>query len=362
MTKVAILTSSIRTGDAVSNDVFGMMRALEKRRHEVRIYAEGWTFEEPRVWLASKIAQFVRSPDDVLIYHYSAGWEAGLELLRELPCRTVVKYHNVTPPEFFAGISEPHVYMSRSGRQQLKDIAGVACDVYLADSPYNARELLAEGVAAARLFVVPPFHHADRFSSLLADFDVLDSYRDDYANVLMVGRVSPNKGHVALIEAFASYRYRYNSRSRLLIVGGEEVSFRDYSAHLRELIDLLWLQQAVVFTGEVSDAELKSYYLVSHVFATASEHEGFCVPLVEAMAMNVPIVAYSSSAIPETVGDAGLVWRERDPLLLAESINTFVKDEAIATALARMGQRRYVQLFTNERIEAQFMKALDNLL
>jgi len=98
------------------------------------------------------------------------------------------------------------------------------------------------------------------------------------------------------------------------------------------------------------------------VFATASEHEGFCVPLVEAMAMNVPIVAYSSSAIPETVGDAGLVWRERDPLLLAESINTFVKDEAAAATLGRIGRRRYEQFFTNERIEAQFMKALNGTL
>ncbi|HVF28302.1 MAG TPA: glycosyltransferase family 4 protein [Pyrinomonadaceae bacterium] len=362
MTKVAILTSSITTGDAVSNDVFGMMRALEKRRHEVRIYAEGWTFEEPRVWLASKIAQFIRSPDDVLIYHYSVGWEVGLELLRELPCRTVVKYHNVTPPEFFVGFSEPHVYMSRSGRRQLKDIAHAACDVYLADSPYNARELRAEGVAAERLSVVPPFHHIDRLRSGPTDPEVLNALRDGKTNVLMVGRVSPNKGHVALIEAFANYYYNYNSHSRLLIVGREDRGFSTYSSLLREIVARLKLRDAVVFTGAVSEAALKSYYLASHVFVTASEHEGFCVPLVEAMAMNVPIVAYSSSAIPETVGDAGLVWRERDSLLLAESINTLVKDEAIATALARTGQRRYEQFFTNDRIEAEFVKAVESLL
>jgi glycosyltransferase involved in cell wall biosynthesis len=273
-----------------------------------------------------------------------------------------IKYHNITPPDFFAGISPAFEQRCLSGRKQMQEMARAGHALYLADSVYNLKELLAEGVEKSNAFVVPPFHHVDRFSSSPADFDVLDAYRDDYANILNVGRVSPNKGHVALIEAFASYRYRYNSRARLLIVGAEEESFRGYSARLRELISLLWLQEAVVFAGEVSEAALKSYYLVAHVFVTASEHEGFCVPLVEAMAMNVPIVACASSAIPETVGDAGLVWRERDSLLLAESINTLVKDEATATALARMGRRRYEQLFTDERIEAEFMKALESLL
>ena len=362
MTRIAILTPTVTTGDAVSNDALTMRRVLAARGHDAQIYAEGWTVTEPAIRSIFDFGSFTGDGAHLLIYHHSIGWDAGFEELRSARCKVAIKYHNITPPEFFAGISPAFEQRCRNGKKQMQEMARAGHALYLADSAYNLKELLAEGVEKSNAFVVPPFHHADRFSSLLADFDVLDSYRDDYANVLMVGRVSPNKGHVALIEAFASYRYRYNSRSRLLIVGGEEVSFRDYSAHLRELIDLLWLQQAVVFTGEVSDAELKSYYLVSHVFATASEHEGFCVPLVEAMAMNVPIVAYSSSAIPETVGDAGLVWRERDPLLLAESINTFVKDEAAAATLVRIGRRRYEQFFTNERIEAQFMKALNGTL
>ncbi len=362
MTRIALLTPTITTGDAVSNDIFGMKRVLEKHGHEVRIYSEGWTFTDPKVWPASKLRRYLRSSSDVLIYHYSMGWDVGLDLLRDSPSQTVIRYHNVTPPDFFAGISEAHALMCCAGREQLRELAGASCDLYLSASAYNMRELLAEGVDESRSFVMPPFHHVDRLHTIEADAAILSAYRDGRSNVLTVGRVSPNKGHVALLEAFANYFHCCNSNARLLIVGKEDAGLSIYSAVLREAVSTLNLGDAVVFTGSVSEAELKSYYLVSHVFATASEHEGFCVPLVEAMAMNVPIVAYSSSAIPETVGDAGLVWRERDPLLLAESINTFVKDEAIATALARMGQRRYVQLFTNERIEAEFMKALDNLL
>ncbi len=112
----------------------------------------------------------------------------------------------------------------------------------------------------------------------------------------------------------------------------------------------------------MSESALKSYYLVAHVFATMSEHEGFCVPLVEAMAMKVPIVAYASSAIPETVGDAGLVWRERDPLLFAESFDALVGNEAASVALARKGRHRYECIFPNGRIETEFMKAVSEFL
>ncbi|MCA1557891.1 MAG: glycosyltransferase family 4 protein, partial [Acidobacteria bacterium] len=171
-----------------------------------------------------------------------------------------------------------------------------------------------------------------------------------------------NKGHAALIEAFALYHHQYNQESRLFIVGKEDRRLSSYSAHLRERVRRLSLQDAVVFTGEVTDQELKAYYLLSNLFMIASEHEGFCVPLVEAMAMKLPVVAYGSSAIPQTAGGAGLVWQERDPRLLAESANFLIKDEALLAAMGLMGLRRYEQHFTNEKIEAEFLKALSRLV
>jgi glycosyltransferase involved in cell wall biosynthesis len=122
------------------------------------------------------------------------------------------------------------------------------------------------------------------------------------------------------------------------------------------------LERAVVFTGGVTDEALKAYYTVAGAFVITSEHEGFCVPLVEAMAMKLPIMAYASSAIPGTVADAGLVWEKRDPYLLAESLDLIVKDERVSVALGMKGRRRYEEKFTNERIEAEFLTALDGLL
>ena len=230
-----------------------------------------------------------------------------------------------------------------------------------ADSEYNRQDLLNQGVPAEKCFVVPPFHHTDRLRAITSNLEVLDEYRDGKTNILMVGRISPNKGHPSLIEAFAAYHHDYNRDSRLLIVGKEEEAFKVYSKRLREITAFLLAEDAVLFTGEASNSELKAYYLLANVFAIASEHEGFCVPLVEAMAMKVPIVAYASTAIPATVGGAGVVLKERRPRLMAEAINRIVSDESLTVAFGMKGWQRYERHFTNEKIAKELLKALGNL-
>jgi glycosyltransferase involved in cell wall biosynthesis len=148
----------------------------------------------------------------------------------------------------------------------------------------------------------------------------------------------------------------------LLIVGKEETRLNNYSSLLREMVRRLGLQGHVVFTGGVSDQALKAYYLASRAFMITSEHEGFCVPLVEAMALRLPIVAYAASAIPDTVDDVGLVWEEHNPYLLAESIHSIVANKSISQALSEKGWRRYQEHFTNQRIETSFLNALGTLI
>jgi len=164
-----------------------------------------------------------------------------------------------------------------------------------------------------------------------------------------------------LIEVFAHYHYDYNNNSRLIIVGKGGEGFSPYSKLLQRVVQQLDLTKGVVFTGGVSDEELKAYYLVADAFVTVSEHEGFCVPLVEAMSMKLPITAYASTAIPETVGDAGIVWTERNPILIAESIDRFVRDKTVRDALGRRGYRRYESMFTNEKAEHIFLRAMSKL-
>ena len=361
MSRIALLTPLIMNADAISNDLYGMQQVLAEQGHDVRLFAQNSLTTEHEIGPATEIKNFLASRDDLLIYHYSMGWDFGLDLVRELKCRTAIKYHNITPPEYFAGYSKDYENVCRHGRLQIKDIAQANCDLYLSDSEYNSWELLLEGVDKSKSFVVPPFHQVDNLNRVAPDEAVLDSYVNGKTNILMVGRVAPNKGHATLIRALAIYRAEYDPDAQLLIVGRVPDQLETYAETLQQLIQRLNLNDAVIFTGGVSDEQLKAYYLAADFFMLASEHEGFCVPLVEAMAMKVPIITCASSAVPSTVGKAGLVWKERSPYLLAESVNFLANDEAVCAALGVMGRRRYERSFTNEMIATTFLAALGSI-
>lgn len=358
MTRIAILTPTLISADAVSNDVLAMQRVLTARGHEVALFADNTNVTDEEVRKPEAVKSFVRTRDDVLIYHHSIGWERGVDVLRNASGRKVIKYHNVTPPKFFAGVSDEHESLCRRGREQLKDIVACRPDLYLSASAFNKLDLLNAGSDERKTFVVAPFNHVDKLQAGEADLELLDNYNDGATNLITVGGVRPNKGHAALIEAFATYYYHFNGRARLFIVGSENPAFNGYTRRLRNLIDSWALDSRVVFTGQVSDRTLKAYYLLAHALLMTSEHEGFCVPLVEAMALKVPIVAYASTAIPETAADAALVWEERDPFFLAQSIDCLLTSDDTRMALTSRAYDRYEQTFSNHLIEQQFLDTL----
>jgi glycosyltransferase involved in cell wall biosynthesis len=363
MSRIAVVTPHVTIGDAVCNDVFGMHEVLTGKGHDARVYAADWSDDSRvKVWSISEIGRFLKSQEDVLIYHHSMGWATGAEILRDLPCRKVIKYHNVTPPEFFVGWSDEYEGVCREGRNQIAEIAAGNYDAYLSDSDFNKAELVNFGAPESKSFTVPPFHQVDRLMDTEPDFQIVDKYRDGKTTLLMVGSLFPNKGYDSLLESFATYYHYYNQNSRLIIVGKKSESLRDYFAHLIHLKNTLKVDDDVVFAGQVSDQMLKSYYLMADVFVTASEHEGFCVPLIESMAMRLPIVAFAAAAIPETAASAGLIWPERNPNLWAESINTLMEHEPIRDGLGQQGRRRYESLFTNERVSQQFLNSMGAVL
>ena len=358
MTRVGILSPSLTTADAVSNDAVGMFDVLIHRGHDVRLFCETHSLPHARIFDVAKVESFLKAPDDILIYHYARGWDHGLELLQKLTCRRVIKYHNVTPARYFAGFNSTDQQICEVGRKQLVDVIAAQCDLYLSASTFSMQELLELGADPSKTFVVPPFHHIDRLAQITADPQTLRRNSKPCAHVLAVGRVAPHKGLLQLIEVFAHYYHGCNTKSRLIIVGKGGEGFSPYSRLLHRAVDKLNLSDAVVFTGGVSDEILKAYYQLADAFVTTSEHEGFCVPLVEAMSMRLPIAAYAAAAIPETLGDAGIVWKDRDPLLMAETINVFLKDSAVRSALTERGRQRYEAMFSNEKIESTFLQAM----
>jgi glycosyltransferase involved in cell wall biosynthesis len=240
-------------------------------------------------------------------------------------------------------------------------LAQANCEAYLSDSDFNQHELLELGVPERLCAVVPPLHLIDRLRDVEPDANVLDACNDSCTNLLFVGRLAPNKGHAALIDAFAVYHRHYDRNSRLLLVGKEDSRLGDYVHMLRERVRQRGVQGSVVFAPAPSDSVLKAYYASADLFVIASEHEGFCVPLIEAMALGLPVAGFRSTAIGDTVGNAGVLWDERSDWLLAESIASLQRESPAYEELRHRGRNRYQTMFTNECIEERFWAALARL-
>lgn len=362
MSRVAIASPAILPGDAIGRDVLHMGRILREQGHQVELFCTTWGKPQPRNGRDVHIRDFLgNDPSALLILHHAIGWPHAVPLIASAKCRRAVKYHNVTPAHFYDGLDADYAELCRQGREQLREIVAHRCDLYLADSPFNLKDLHELGAEPHRCTVVPPFNDLENLLSLTPDAEILRDYGDGRTNLLFVGRRAPNKGHRFLLDAFAVYHRHYNSNSRLVLIGRGEPKQEKYTQSLREQVWRLGLHGHVVFVDGVSDAELKAFYQCASVYVLASEYEGFCVPLVEAMALGVPIVAYGAGAVPQTVGDAALVWDELDPLLLAQSIAVMVGDTAVRRQMIERGWRRYQERFTNQRLELEFLRALQSL-
>jgi glycosyltransferase involved in cell wall biosynthesis len=362
MKSIAICTPDISYGDAVSNDVFGMYNVLKEQNFNAGMFAEIIHTSADNVKNIEHISDFIKKSDDLLIYHLSTEWVKGLDMLRNLDCVKIIKYHNITPPDFFYNFSSDHVANCSGGLEQLGVIANLDLDMYLNDSLFNMNEIISKGADALKCHVVPPFNNVERINELKPDFDILKKYNDGNVNILSVGRIAPNKGFEKLIEAFAFYKEHFNPKSRLIIVGNKQPSLSAYVKYLDNKVSLLNLQDCVLFTGKVNDEELKSYYLVSKIFALTSYHEGFCVPLVEAMSMKIPVVVYNSSAVSDTVGGAGIVWDDLDTDLFASTFDEIISNEDAYYFLGETGRRRYLNNFTGEIIRNKFLSLICEFL
>ncbi len=355
--KVALLAPSLVAHDAVGTDVLEMAAALRRAGVEVRLYADHSQGVVEGVHAPAALERWLGARD-VVIYHYSIGWPRVETQLAALNCRRVLRYHNVTPPEFFQGWSRDHVRSCAAGRASIASLATAGFDLALACSAYNLAELVQAGLPAERGRVLAPFHRCEALLDQSADAGLLDRYGDGRRNLLMLGRVAPNKGHAALFDAFACYRRHYDADARLLVVGKHDRRLARYSRHLRERCAALGIAEQVHFLDNIDDARLKACWLVADALLMLSEHEGFCVPLVEAMALGVPVVARDRSAIGETLGDAGLLWQESDPRLYAASLARLARDADAAQTLRLAGRARYREHFAPAVLAARLQAAL----
>jgi glycosyltransferase involved in cell wall biosynthesis len=285
VTAVHQVLATLGYGDAIGHEVLGIQRVLREAGYQSDIFVET---ADPRLEPLTRDYRDLldaSAPGNLLIHHFSIFSRAS-RIAYALPDRMALVYHNITPPEYFIGIHEDLVELCFKGRRELTAYPE-RCVLALGDSEFNRRELEALGFSPTGVLpVVPGFDHLD----VDADPFVAGQFDDEYTNLLFVGRVIPNKRIEDLIRFFSAYRNTFNRRSRLLIVGSYG-GFDKYLAALHHLTQRLDISADVHFVGQVSNEELTAYYDVADIYLCASEHEGFCVPLVEAFYKRIPVVA-----------------------------------------------------------------------
>jgi glycosyltransferase involved in cell wall biosynthesis len=275
----------------------------------------------------------VSSPRTVCLFHFSIG-SAASRLIHRAPDRLVSVYHNITPGEWFLGF-HPHLAgLCYHGRRELAAFAA-RTELGLADSEFNRREL--ERAGFARTAVLPIVQ--DLSAPAPAAPVSRHMWDDGRVNLLFVGRIIPNKKIDDIIRAFAVYQRHLQPGSRLLLVGDYRGHER-YFDRLQEMVRALDVQE-VVFTGHVDDDDLRACYAAADLFLCLSEHEGYCVPLVEAMESSLPVVAYDAGAVAETLRGAGLLLREKDPAAVAEVVHAVLTRPELRASILE-GQRRVV--------------------
>jgi glycosyltransferase involved in cell wall biosynthesis len=325
--------------DAIGMHTLRLQRLLREAGYESDIYAR---FKHDEVKHAAyDLDDFTqrnpRRDDTWALYHFSIG-DPMVDALRGFGIPIALDYHNITETRFFLRWDPAAAITMFDGRRQL---ASLVTDVNfsLADSSFNESELRELGFN--RTAVAP----------ILIDFADLDTPPDPSVarardqrraggghDWLCVGRIAPNKCQHDVIAAFAAYRRLYDRQARLTLVGGKAAP--SYSRALETMCRELGVADAVTFADVVTHEKLLAYYRTSDVFVLLSEHEGFNVPVLEAMHFGMPVVAYAACAVPETVGAGGLLLDEKEPVLVATAVRETLSSEATRSALVAAGRTR----------------------
>jgi L-malate glycosyltransferase len=311
------VVGALHPGDAVGNEAFAIRRHLRAAGLESEIFA-GWV--DPRLDPEARPLGEFRSaggPDTVCLYHFSPGSPAGCVALAAAG-PLVLDYHNVTPARFFLGYSSEAARLATRAGGELRELA-TRTALALAKSTFSLGDLGEAGFP--RVARLPFVHEPDRAVASSPVFRRL--YSDGRTHVLSVGRLAPNKRVEDLLRAFAVLQRRMIPSSRLLLVG--DTGLGAYVRALETLARDLRLRD-VVFCGHVEQDELRAAYDLADVYVSSSEHEGYGVPLVEAMLAGVPVVARDAGAVAETLGGAGVLVRDPHPELVAGLVEKVVRD------------------------------------
>jgi glycosyltransferase involved in cell wall biosynthesis len=341
-------------GDAIGDSARRVRDLLRHMGHESELYA--LTIDDELRHDVRPFGESAAKRGDLTIFHYALP-SPMTAAFASLDSGRILQYHNVTPASFFAPYDPSLFRLASLGRQELATLAG-RVELALGDSEYNRRELESLGFAPTGVFpIAVDTARVTRRARRPALEEILD---DGLVNFLFVGRIAPNKkieDHIRLAEHYKRYVDAYY---RFIFVGRCDVVPRYYSMVRALMTEYRLLNDRFLFTGPVPDEELAVYYRHAAVYVSLSEHEGFCVPLVEAMATDVPILAYSAAAVSDTLGGAGVQFAPKDLELAAELLGALAFDDDLRAGVIA-GQRRRLAAFGDARIRRDLTELVRQL-
>jgi L-malate glycosyltransferase len=341
-------------GDAIGDSARRVRALLRQLGHESEIYA--LSIDEGLGGAVRPFSDPGARRGDATIFHYALP-SPMTAAFAALDSARVLQYHNVTPGAYFADYDPKLFRLASLGRAELATLVGRA-DLALGDSDYNRRELASMGFERTGVF--PIAVDLSRVTSAVR-LPALEQILDDgLVNFLFVGRIAPNKkieDHIRLAEA---YKRHVDAYYRFIFVGRYDVVPRYYATIRALMAEFRLLPDRFIFTGPIPDDELAVYYRHAAVYTSLSEHEGFCVPLVEAMAADVPVLAYAAAAVPDTLGGAGVQFAPKDLEYAAELLGALAFDDDLRADVIA-GQRRRLADFGDERITRELAALVETL-
>jgi len=358
--KIAIVTFCYLPFDAVSTDALGMRDTARKLGFETEIFAE---YTPPDfnnlVRPIELLSEFVKESSDLIIYHFSIGWEKGERLIGGLSCQKWIKFHNITPPQFFEGVETVHAYSCRFGRAMIPHLGAMGASLYLSDSEFNQSEIqpfIPRGIQSKVLYpfhqVVSPRPRTKKNHSLDPPF------------FLAVGRLAPNKRVDLLIEGFAKFCRMQPpaDQTKLVIVGRPDPNLITYTQYLQAVAQRLKVESRIQWCSYVDREILLNLYQQALSLVITSEHEGFCVPVAEAFAQGCPVISSIKTALKETLANAALTFENYDSDHLAACLLEITENPKLRETLSLRGKQEFHTRFAIENISYAFENLLGEKL
>lgn len=348
--KICQLVHTLSYGDAISSEVLTIKRSLEEQGVESEIYSIN---THPKYKGKTKsYKDFDLNEDMDVILHYSLGSDLNTLYQKLQKQRKILIYHNITPKKYFDRVNPRVASDIENGIKDLAPLCKVS-DIIISDSTFNKEDIVKLGCDS----LVLPLPFDNKKWEIPENEGIKNLLRKDNAiNILHTGRLAPNKCIEDVIKSFYYLNKKFEKKSYLYLVG-IDVDTEIYSFSLKELVKQLDLKDNVTFCGSVADSELKAFYKNASCYLTLSEHEGFCVPVLEAMNFSLPVVAYNGTALTETVGDGGILFDKKDYLKIAGTLYEICTNRKLRNEIVRKGHER-IQEFSYENFSKKLLEIL----